>query len=89
MCRKLTLMCIEVSYYHSAKSISGSKNLMYTAIAPRKFQKMVYNRNQRVKVRVLLKRKYATQSGNLNSTTQKISKKWLNLALYRKIFEMG
>ena len=43
---KLTLMCIEVSYYHSAKSISGSKNLMYTAIAPRKFKKKVYNKNQ-------------------------------------------
>ena len=73
MSRKLTLTGIEVSYYHSAKSISGSKNLMYTAIAPRKFKKKVYNKNQWVKFGVLLKRKYATQSGNLNSTTQKIS----------------
>ena len=46
---------------------------MYTAIAPRKFKKKVYNKNQWVKFGVLLKRKYATQSGNLNSTTQKIS----------------
>ena len=46
MCCKLTLMCIEVSYYHSAKSISGSKNLMYTTIVPRKFKEKVYNRNQ-------------------------------------------
>ena len=62
---------------------------MYTTIAPRKFKKKGYNRNQWIKFRMLLKRKYATQSGNLNSTTQKISKKWLNLALYCKIFEMG
>ena len=48
MCSKLTLMCLEISYYHSAKSISGSKNLMYSAaaVALRKFKKKVYNRNQ-------------------------------------------
>ena len=43
---KLTLMCIEVSFYHSAKSICGSKNLMYSTVALRKFKKMVYNREQ-------------------------------------------
>ena len=43
---KLTLMCIEVSYYHSAKPIFGSKNLMYSTVALGKFKKMVYNRKQ-------------------------------------------
>ena len=46
LCWKLTLICIEVSYYHSSKSISGSKNLMYTTIVPRKFKEKVYNRKQ-------------------------------------------
>ena len=51
MCSKLTLMCLEISYYHSAKSISGSKNLMYSAaaVALRKFKKKVYNRNRWIK----------------------------------------
>ena len=51
MCSKLTLMCIEISYYHSAKSISCSKNLMYStaAVALRKFKKKVYNRSQSIK----------------------------------------
>ena len=46
LCWKLTLIYIEVSYYHSSKSISGSKNLMYTTIkiVPRKFKEKVYNR---------------------------------------------
>ena len=39
-------MCIEVSYYHLAKSISGSKNLMYSTVALRKFKIKVYNRKQ-------------------------------------------
>ena len=48
MCSKLTLVCIEILYYHSAKSISGSKNLMYStaAVVLRKFKKKVYNRNR-------------------------------------------
>ena len=47
MCCKLALMFIEVSYYHSAKSsISGSQNLMYTTIVPRKFKIKVYNREE-------------------------------------------
>ena len=76
-------ICIEVSYYHSSKSISRSKNLMYTTISSRKFKEKVYNRKQWINFRVLMKRKYATQSGNLNSTTQKkLAKTWLNLALY-------
>ena len=33
-------MCIEVSYYHSPKSISGSKNVMYSTVALRKFKKL-------------------------------------------------
>ena len=49
MCSKLTLMCIEISYYHSAKSISGSKNLVYSTVALRKFKKKVYNRNRWIK----------------------------------------
>ena len=38
-------------HYHSAKSISGSKNLMYSAaaVALRKFKKKVYNRNRWIK----------------------------------------
>ena len=39
-------MVIEVSCYHSAKSISGSKNLMYSTVALGKFKIKVYNRNQ-------------------------------------------
>ena len=39
-------MCIEVSYYHSAKSISGSKNLVYSTVALRQFKEKVYNRKQ-------------------------------------------
>ena len=39
-------MVIEVSCYHSAKSISGSKNLMYSTVALRKFKIKVYNRKQ-------------------------------------------
>ena len=44
---------------------------MYTTIVPRKFKEKVYNRKQWIKFRLLMKRQYATQSGNLNSTTQK------------------
>ena len=44
---------------------------MYTTIVPRTFKEKVYNRKQRIKFRLLMKRQYATQSGNLNSTTQK------------------
>ena len=43
---KLTLMYIEISYYHSAKSIAGSKNLVYSTVALRKFKRKVYNRNR-------------------------------------------
>ena len=46
LCWKFTLICIGVSYYHSSKSISGSKNLMYTTISSRKFKEKVYNRKQ-------------------------------------------
>ena len=67
---------LQVSYYHSSKSISGSKNLMYTTIVPRKFKEKVYNRKQWIKFRLLMKRKYATQSGNLNfNNSKKVSKK--------------
>ena len=45
---------------------------MYTTIVPRKLKEKVYNRKQWIKFRLLMKRKYATQSGNLNSTTHKI-----------------
>ena len=41
-------MCIEVSY-HSAKSISGSKNLVYSTVALRQFKEKVYNRKQWIK----------------------------------------
>ena len=45
---------------------------MYTTIiVPRKFKEKVYNRKQWIKFKLLMKRKYATQSGNLSSTTQK------------------
>ena len=44
---------------------------MYTTIVPRKFKEKVHNRKQWIKFRLLMKWKYATQSGNLNSTTQK------------------
>ena len=49
---------------------------MYTTIVPRKFKEKVYNRKQCIRFKLLMKRKYATQSGNLSSTTQKkVSKK--------------
>ena len=48
---------------------------MYTTVAPRKFKENVYNRKQWIKFGLLMKRKYATQSGNLNSTTHVYNRK--------------
>ena len=54
---------------------------MYTTIVPRKFKEKVYNRKQWIKFRLLMKWKYATQSGNLNSTTQKkLAKRMVELS---------
>ena len=61
MCCKLTLMCIEVSCYHSAKTICGSKNLMYTTIAPRKFKEKVYKKKRVCKESMKLKVETSTQ----------------------------
>ena len=54
---------------------------MYTTIVPRKFKEKVYNRKKWIKFRLLMKWKYATQSGNLNSTTQKkLAKRMVELS---------
>ena len=54
---------------------------MYTTIVPRKFKEKVHNRKQWIKFRLLMKWKYATQSGNLNSTTQKkLAKRMVELS---------
>ena len=54
---------------------------MYTTIVPRKFKEKVYNRKQWIKFRLLMIRKYATQGGNLNSTTQKkLAKRMVELS---------
>ena len=58
---------------------------MYTTIVPRKFKEKVYNRKQWIKFRLLMKWKYATQSGNLNSTTQKkLAKRMVELSTLLK-----
>ena len=58
---------------------------MYTTIVPRKFKEKVYNRKQWIKFRLLMKRQYATQSGNLNSTTQKkLAKRMVELSTLLK-----
>ena len=68
-------MCSEVSYYHSAKSISGSKKLMYSTVALRNFKIKVDNRKRWIKfIRVLLKRKSAIQV-NLTALIQQPKKK--------------
>ena len=46
---------------------------MYTTIVePRKFKEKVYNRKQWIKFKLLMKRKYATQSGK--SSAQQLKK---------------
>ena len=58
---------------------------MYTTIVPRKFKEKVHNRKQWIKFRLLMKWKYATQSGNLNSTTQKkLAKRMVELSTLLK-----
>ena len=61
---------------------------MYTTIVPRKFKEKVYNRKQWIKFRLLMKKKDATESGNLNSTTQKrLAKRMVELStLWNKNF---
>ena len=60
---------------------------MYTTIVPRKFKEKVHNRKQWIKFRLLMKWKYATQSGNLNSTTQKkLAKRMVELSTLLKNF---
>ena len=58
---------------------------MYTTIVPRKFKEKVHNRKQWIKFRLLMKWKYATQSGNLNSTIQKkLAKRMVELSTLLK-----
>ena len=63
---------------------------MYTTIiVPRTFKEKLYNRKQWIKFKLLMKRKYATQSGNLSSTTQKkLAKRMVELStLWNNNFE--
>ena len=74
-----SLMCTEVSYYHSAKSISGSKNLSSSTVALRKFKKRFTTvRDESSSSECCCKENLQLKVAGLTQQPKKIAKKWLN-----------